>query len=113
MNTSDLLAIKRFQSIYGCPKPGPTGARGPTGGTTYASGQIYMPASGGGGNAQIGYTSGSLSAIASFTSTVKMNIGAVGNIANLVILSTATVNGITPTPSALNTATSLMVLKLA
>ena len=31
MDTSDLLAIKRFQAIYGCPKKGDTGPRGPTG----------------------------------------------------------------------------------
>jgi hypothetical protein len=41
MNASDLLAIQKFQAIYGCPQPGATGPTGPagsSGGDTGATG---------------------------------------------------------------------------
>jgi len=34
MNTSELLAQKRFTAIYGCPQPGATGAQGLAGTAT-------------------------------------------------------------------------------
>ena len=77
--------------------------------TTYASAQMYEHP----GTGNIGCASLSMHTIAVLAANTSIHIGAVSDLASTIILATPTVNGTTPTPSALNTATSIVALKLA
>jgi hypothetical protein len=77
--------------------------------TTYASAQAYEHP----GTGNIGCASLSMHTIATLTANTTIHIGAVSDLADTIILATPTVNGTTPTPSALSTATSIVALKLA
>jgi hypothetical protein len=76
---------------------------------TYASGQYFVHP----GVGTIGTCSGSLQSLVSLAATTTVNIGAVANVNAVNILATPSVNGRTPTPSAANTATGIVAIKLA
>lgn len=77
--------------------------------TTYASAQAYEHP----GTGNIGCAALSMHTIAVLAANTTIHIGAVSDLVGTIILATPTANGTTPAPSALNTATSIVALKLA